>query len=64
VKGFTLQLLPDTETLNRLLMEMFGTNKSVSTELFDESLLEQDLPLFPEGDGLGVRFGVNVGFGW
>jgi hypothetical protein len=38
--------------------------KSVSTELFDESLLEQDLPLFPEGDGLGVRFGVNVGFGW
>jgi hypothetical protein len=38
--------------------------KNVSTELFDESLLEQDLPLFPEGDGLGVRFGVNVGFGW
>ena len=49
-----------------LMIDMFlGPQfKNVSTELFDESLLEQDLPLFPEGDGLGVRFGVNVGFGW
>ena len=49
-----------------LMIDMFfGPQfKNVSTELFDESLLEQDQPLFPDGDGLGVRFGVNVGFGW
>ena len=49
-----------------LMIDMFfGPQfKNVSIELFDESLLEQETPLFPEGDGIGVRFGVNVGFGW
>jgi len=49
-----------------LMIDMFfGPQfKNVSIELFDESLLEQETPLFPEGDGIGVRFGVNVGLGW
>tara|TARA_B100000780_G_scaffold61560_1_gene39718 strand:+ start:6330 stop:6899 length:570 start_codon:yes stop_codon:yes gene_type:complete len=49
-----------------LMVDMFlGPQvKSISTDLFDETVSEQDQSLFPEGDGIGVRFGMNVGFGW
>ena len=35
--------------------------KSISTEWFDETLSEEE-PLFNGGNG--VRFGINIGFGW
>ena len=49
-----------------LMIDMFfGPQfKSVSTEWFDGTLSELDDALFPEGDGTGVRFGINLGFGW
>ena len=46
-------------------MCFFGPQfKSVSTEWFDDTMSELDEALFPEGEGMGVRFGVNLGFGW